>query len=87
MESKVYVIYNTEQSTDYFYNKYREFNQCNIQLSMKRYSESRDKLSNHREIYCANNRDVLLAKPKLNQQKINYERKIYKQKVEELKKR
>ena len=31
-------------------------------------------------------RDVLLAKSKLNQQSRNYERKMYKQQVEELKK-
>ena len=30
------------------------------------------------------NRDVLLAKSKLNQQNRNYERKIYKQQVQEL---
>ena len=33
------------------------------------------------------NRDKLLAKSKINQQKRNYERKIYKQQVEELNKK
>ena len=50
---------------------------------MKRYYENKDKLSNQRKIYYEKNRDVLLAKSKLNQQNRNDERKIYKQ-VEEV---
>ena len=37
--------------------------------------------------YIMKSRDVLLAKSQLNQQNKNYERKIYKQKVEELNKK
>ena len=51
---------------------------------MKRYYENKDKLSNQRKLYYEKNRDVLLAKSKLNQQNRNYERKIYKQQVQEL---
>ena len=51
---------------------------------MKRYYENKDKLSNRRKSYYEKNRDVLLAKYKLNQQNRNYERKIYKQEVREL---
>ena len=51
---------------------------------MKRYYENKDKLSNQRKVYYEKNRDVLRAKSKLNQQNRNYERKINKQKVEEL---
>ena len=58
--------------------------QCNIQRSMKRYRENKDKLSNQRKLYYEKNRDVLLVKSKLNQQNRNYERKLYKQQVEEL---
>ena len=50
---------------------------------MKRYYENKDKLSNQRKLYYEKNRDVLLAKCKLNQQNRNYERKVYKQQVEE----
>ena len=51
MDSKVCVICNTEKSDDNFYNKYRECKQCNIQRSMKRYYENKDKLSNQRKFY------------------------------------
>ena len=51
MESKVCVVCNTETSTDNFYNKYRECKQCNIQRSMKRYHENKDKLSNQRRLF------------------------------------
>ena len=54
---------------------------------MRRYYENKDKLSNQRKLYYEKNRDVLLAKSKLNQQKRNYDRKIYKQQVEELNKK
>ena len=73
-----------KKKIDKFYNKYRECKQCNIRRSKKRYYENKDKLSNQRKLYYEKNRDVLLAKSKLNQQNRNYERKIYKQQVEEL---
>ena len=84
MDSKVCVVRNIEKSIDNFYNKYRECKQCNIKRSMKRYYENKDKLSNQRKLYYEKNRDVLLAKSKLNQQNRNYEKKIYKQQVQEL---
>ena len=84
MDSKGYVVCNIEKSIDNFYNKYRECKQCNIKRSMKRYYENKDKLSNQRKLYYEKNRDVLFAKSKLNQQNRNYERKIYKQQIEEL---
>ena len=87
MYSKVCVVCIIEKSIDNFYNKYRECKQCNIQRSMKRYYENKDKLTKQRKIYYEKNRDVLLAKSKLNQQNRNYERKIYKQQVEELNKK
>ena len=54
---------------------------------MKCYYDTKDKLSKQRKIYYEKNRDVLLAKSKLNQQNRNYERKNYKQQVEELNKK
>ena len=51
---------------------------------MKRFYENKDKLSNQRKFYYEKNRDVLLAKSKINQQNRKYERKIIKQQVEEL---
>ena len=87
MDSNVCVICNIEKSIDNFYNKYTECKQCNIKRSMKRYYENKDKLSNQRKYYYEKNRDVLLAKSKLNQQNRNYERKIYKQHIEELNKK
>ena len=87
MDSKVCHICNTEKSIDKFYNKNRECKQCIFKRSMKRYYENKDKLSNQRELYYENYRDVLLAKSNLNQQSRNYERKVYKQQVEELNKK
>ena len=87
MDSKVCVVCNIEKSIDNFYNKYRECKPCNIQRSMKRYRENKDRLSNQRKLHYEKNRDVLLAKSKLNQQKGNYERQIYKQQVQELNKK
>ena len=49
MDRKICVVCNTEKSIDNFYNKYRECKQCNIQRSMKRYYENKDKLSNQRK--------------------------------------
>ena len=49
MQSKFCVICNTEKSIDNFYNKYKKFKLCNIQRSMKRYSENKDKLSEQRK--------------------------------------
>ena len=79
MDSKVCVACNIEKNFDNFYIKYRECKQCNNKRSMKRYYENKVKLSNQRKLYSEKNRDVLLAKSKLNQQNRNYERKIYKQ--------
>ena len=87
MDSKVCVVCSIEKSIDKFYNKYRKCKQCNIQRSMKPYFENKDKLSNQRKLYYEKNRDMLLAKSKLNQQNRNHERKIYKQQVEELHKK
>ena len=87
MESKVCVVCNIEKSIDNLYNKYRECKQCNIQRSMKRYYENKVELSDQRKLYYENNRDVLLAKSKINQHNRNFERKIYKQQVEELNKK
>ena len=87
MDTKVCVVCNIEKTIVNFYNKYRECKQCNIRRSMNRYYENKDKLSNQRNIYYEKNRDVLLAKSKLNQQNRNYERKLYKQQVEELNKK
>ena len=84
MDSKICGVCNIEKSIDNFYNKYRECKQCNIQRSIKRYYENKDKLSNQRKLYYEKNRDALVAKSKLNQQNRNYERKIYKQQVQEL---
>ena len=87
MNSKICFVCNIEKSLDSFYNKYRECKQCKIEGSMKRYYENKAKLSNQRKLYYEKNRDVLLAKSKLNQQNRNYERKIYKQQVQELNKK
>ena len=87
MDTKIFVVCNFEKSIDNFYNKSRECKQCNIRRGMKRYYENKDKLSNQRKLYYEKNRDVLLAKSKLNQQNKNFERKLYKQQVEELNKK
>ena len=68
MGTKVCVFCNAEKSIDNFYNEYRECKQCIIQRSMKRYYEIKDKLSIQRKLYYEKNRDVLLAKSKINQQ-------------------
>ena len=84
MESEVRVVCKNEKSIDKFYNKYRECKQCNIKRSTRRYYENKDKISNQHKICFEKNRDVLLAKSKINQQNRNYERKLYKQQVQEL---
>ena len=71
MDSKVCVICNTEKNIDIFYNKYRECKPCNIQRSMKRFYENEDKLSHQRKLDDEKNKDVSLAKFKLNQQNRN----------------
>ena len=81
------VICNTEKSTDNFYSKYRECKPCKIQRNMKRYYENKEKISNQRNLFYEKKRNVLIAKSKLNQQNRKYERKKYKQKVEEVNKR
>ena len=68
MDRKICVVCNTEKSIDNSYNKNRECKQCNIQRSMKRYYENKDKLSNQRKKYYERNRDVLLARSKIYQQ-------------------
>ena len=87
MDSKFCVICNTEKSFDKFYNNYRECKQCNKQPSMKCYYENKDKSSIQRQLKYERNRDVLLAKSRLNQQNRKYETKLYKQQIEELKKK
>ena len=87
MHSKVCIVCNAEKSIDDFYNKYRECKQCKIQRNMKRYYENKDKLSNQRKLYYEKNRCVLLAKSKLKQQNRKFDRKIYRQQVEELNKK
>ena len=84
MDSKICVVCRIEKSMDNFYNKYRECKQCNIKRSARRYYENKEKLSNQQKFYYEKNRDVLLAKSKINQQNRNYERKKYKQQVQEL---
>ena len=80
MDSKVCIICKTEKSIDNFCNKYGECKPCNIQRSMKRYRKKKDKISNQRKLYYENNRNVLLAKSKLNQQN----RKSHKQQIKDL---
>ena len=45
-----------------------------LKRNTRRYYESIDILSNQRKVYYEKNRDVLLAKSKINQQNRNYER-------------
>ena len=68
MDSKVCVVCNIEKSIDNFYNKYRECKPCNFKRNLKRYYENTDKTSNQQKNYYDKNRDVLLAKSKVNQQ-------------------
>ena len=84
MDNKVCVVCKIEKSIDNFYNKYRECKPYNILRSTIRYYENKEKISNQHKIYYEKIRDVLLAKSKLYQQKRNYERKVYKQQVQEL---
>ena len=84
MDNKVCVVCNIEKSIDNFYNKYRECKPCNILGSTIRYYENKEKISNQHKLYFEKNRDVLLAKSKIYQQNRNYERKIYKQQLQEL---
>ena len=80
METKVCVVCNTEKSIDNFYNKYRECKPCNTKRSTRRYFENKDKISNQHKIYYERNRDVLLARSKINQQN----RKSHTQQIKDL---
>ena len=62
MDRKICVVCNIEKSIDDYYNKYRECKQCNIQRSMKRYRENKDKISMQQKLYYERNRDKLLQK-------------------------
>ena len=68
METKVCVVCNSEKSIDNFYNKYRECKPCNIKRSTRRYFENKDKISNQYKLFYEKNRDVLLARSKINHQ-------------------
>ena len=80
MDSKICVICNFEKSIDNCYNKYIECKPCNIQRSMKRYRENKDKLTNQRKLYYEKNRDMLLAKSRIYQQN----RKSHTQQIKDL---
>ena len=80
MESKVCVICKTGKSIDEFYNKDRECKPCNIQRSMKRYRENKYELSNQQKLYYEKNRDMLLARCKINQRN----RKSHTQQIKDL---
>ena len=68
METKVCVVCKTEKNIDNFQKKNRECKPCNIKRSTRRYYENKDKISNQHKFYYEKNRDVLLAKSKINQQ-------------------
>ena len=80
MDSKVCVVCNTEKSIDNFYNKYRECKPCNIKRSTRQYFEYKDKISNQYKFYYEENRDVLLARSKIDQQN----RKSHTQQIKDL---
>ena len=62
MESRVYVIWNTEISIDKIYHKYRKCKPCNIERSTKRYYDNKDKFSKQQKINFEKNREKLLQK-------------------------
>ena len=80
MEAKVCVICKIEKNIDSFYNKYRECKPCNIKRSTRRYYENKEKISNQQKLYYERNKDILLARSKLNQQN----RKSYTQQIKDL---
>ena len=80
MESKICVVCNIEKSIDNFYNKYKECKQCNIKRSTTRYFENKEKISNQNKLYYEKNRDILLAKCKIDQQN----RKSHTQQIKDL---
>ena len=88
METKVCVVCKTEKNIENFYNKYKECKPCNIKRSVKRYYKNKGKISDQQKLYYEKNRDVLLAKSKVNQQNRKshtQQTKVLKNKVEELK--
>ena len=83
MDSKICVVCNIEKSIDNFYNKYRECKPCNIKRSTRRYFENKEKISNQHKLYYEKNRDILLARSKINQQN----RKSHTQQIKDLNKK
>ena len=80
MNNKVCVVCNIEKSIDNFYYKFRECKPCNIKRSTRRYYENKEKISNQHKLYYEKNRDILLAKSKIDQQN----RKSHTQQIKDL---
>ena len=51
MDTKMCTICNTEKHINNFYKKYSECIDCNRTRELKRYYESKDKISNQQKIY------------------------------------
>ena len=50
MHSEVCVVCNTEKNIHNFYNKKKEYKQCNIKRNLKPYYENKDKISKKQKI-------------------------------------
>ena len=62
MERKICTHCNIEKNIEGFYNKYTECKICNSKISLKRYYENKDKISNQKKLYYEKNREKLLQK-------------------------
>ena len=57
MHTKMCTICNIEKDINNFYKKYSECIDCNRARGLKRYYESKDKISNQQKIYYGKNRE------------------------------
>ena len=62
MESKFCTKCNLEKITEDFYNKYTECKVCISKRNLKRYFETKDKMSNQKKLYYEKYREKLFQK-------------------------
>ena len=60
MDTKMCTICNIEKHINNFYKKYTECIDCNRARELKRYYESKDKISNQQKVYYEKNREKIL---------------------------
>ena len=66
MDTKMCTICNIEKHTNHFYKQDTECIDCNRARGLKRYYESKDKISNQQKVYYEKNREKILLQKQNN---------------------